>query len=277
MPATGAAVAYKRVRSGTEGSAGVVIGPDAATVTAVFANSPGALQLLPSKLYGTGWLQLGTGIGAQFKQVASLPKVDPYEEIYKQRGKWWSLVREELINPAKVDGHEGWGDYIKNINEAAKFHGLLASRYHPNTVSFHGNGREGDGGMTWGRVRWEARTANDLRTVTRSSTGHASVPMTASEAEMLAMQPARDDGEGKVSANLSTQVRYDFELSAKDSAGDGTVPEASGLAPVKAGVRATYHLNLQEEGHEGAYRNNMAQRLTLHSILRIVQTVPVTE
>jgi pimeloyl-ACP methyl ester carboxylesterase len=277
MPATGAAVAYKRVRGGTEGSAGAVIGPDAATVTAVFANSPGALQLLPSKLYGSGWLQLGTGIGPQFKAVATLPKADPYEEIYKQRGQWWSLVREELINPAQLDGHKGWSDYIQNITEAARFHNDLGTKYHPNTFSFHGNGREPDNGLTWGTVRWQARTANDLRTVTRNTTGHAAAPMTATPAQMLTLRPACDDGEGKASATLDGNLRYDFELSGKDSVGDGTVPEVSGQAPAKAGVWKTYHLNLDAEGHEGAYRVGMAQRVTMHSILSILRTVQVSQ
>lgn len=81
MPATGAAAAYKRVKAGTEGSAGLVLGDDAAKVTAVFAQAPGALQLLPSTDYGMGWLRV-----RDFERVVSLPKQEPYSEIYLKRG-----------------------------------------------------------------------------------------------------------------------------------------------------------------------------------------------
>lgn len=67
MPDLGAATAYKRVKAGTEGS-GVkgavvsrVLGDTAAKMTAVFAQSPGPLQLLPSAQYGDGWLMIKDG------------------------------------------------------------------------------------------------------------------------------------------------------------------------------------------------------------------------
>lgn len=280
MPATGAAVAYKRVRSGTEGSAGVVIGPDAATVTAVFANAPGALQLLPSQHYPSGWLKLGVESGAAFKQKVALPVADPYEEIYTKKGVWWGLVDEKLINPAKLAKHEGWDSYLKNINEAKDFHATLGSKYHPNTIAFYGDGTDGANGKTWGTVRWEAVAANDMTTVTRGRTGHATVAMDAKPEELLAMLLASDDGEGKVSAQHGARYRYDFVLSSKDSAGDGTVPVASGAGPAQAGkaagVQASYHLNVDAEGHEGAYRVPLAQQLSVHVVLTVARKITVT-
>jgi len=278
MPATGAAVAYKRVRSGTEGSAGIVIGPDSATVTAVFANSPGALQLLPSQHYPSGWLTLGTGTQKKFKEVATLPATDPYTEIYEQRGKWWGLVREEYINPAKLKLNKGWGDYLKNIRSAQAFHTNLGKQYHKNTIAFFGDGTHANNGMTWGTVRWEAVVANDMTTVTRSHTRHAAAPMNISKEDMLTMPQALDDGEGKVSALHQGRYRYDFALSGKDSAGDGTVPVVSGNAPAlagaAAGVQASYHLNVDGEGHEGAYRVALAQQLSLHAVLSLARAIP---
>lgn len=278
MPATGAAVAYKRVRTGTEGSAGIVIGGTAEKVTPVFANSPGALQLLPSQHYPPGWLKLGTGIGKQFKEIAAQPAADPYAEIYEQRGKWWGLVREELINPAKLKLHKGWGDYLTNIRSAKAFHTELGNKYHKNTVTFFGDGTDANNGMTWGTVRWEGLAANDMTTVTRGHTGHATVSMSASKVDMLVMPPALDDGEGKVSALHQGRYRYDFAISAKDCGGDGTVPVVSGCAPAlagaAAGVQASYHLNVDGEGHEGAYRVPLAQQLSLHAVLSLARIIP---
>lgn len=76
QPATGAATAYKRVHAGFEASLGKdtlvakVLGWTGADVTAVFANAPGAL-----------------------------PKADPYQEIYRERDKWWRLICPEWIDP----------------------------------------------------------------------------------------------------------------------------------------------------------------------------------
>ncbi len=258
MPATGAAVAYKRVRAGTEGAAGFVIGNNAEKVTAVFANAPGALQLLPTRDYGGGWLRLGQSWRGGSRDFVRLPQADPYEEIYKQRGPWWALVREELINPGAVDGHRGWSDYIKNIDMAAHFHAQLAGRYHPNTYSFHGDGKAQGSGLTWGNVSWFSGADFD-----RCGTDAA---------DLLAAQPVSDDGEGRAAAAVG-RYRHEFVLASTDTTGDGTVPARSGRAPAAAGAKATYELDLSGEGHEGAYRDDTARSITLQSILQIAQTV----
>jgi hypothetical protein len=77
MPATGAAATYKRMKTGTEGLAGLALGPTAAAMTAVVGNAPGPLQLLPSRDYGMGWLRIRDG-----QQLVALPASDPYSEIY---------------------------------------------------------------------------------------------------------------------------------------------------------------------------------------------------
>lgn len=278
MPATGAAVAYKRVRAGTEGVAGRVIGIDAAEVTAVFANSPGALQLLPSKDYGSNWLKLGSGLGGAFQESMTLPKADPYEEIYKQKGPWWALVREELINPAKLEEHEGWDRYLKNIGFAQSFHEGLSGKYHPNTIVFYGDGSHEENGATWGAVRWEMRSAVHLQPVVPGAQQTRSVPrppVKLPAAAMAALEAQSDSGNGQVITKLTPGHVAEFVISGKDSAGDGTVPVVSGAAPTRNGIKAAYHLNLDAVGHEGAYRAPLAQQVTLHSILRIAKDVRV--
>jgi hypothetical protein len=101
MPAMGAGTTYKRVRCGFEGVGlkARVLGHIGSNVTSVLSNSQGGLELLPSQAYGNHWLQVKHN-GATIK---SLPeKGDPYEEIYKVRGKWFSLLKEEWINPGKM-------------------------------------------------------------------------------------------------------------------------------------------------------------------------------
>lgn len=95
MPAVGAAVAYRRCKIGMYNEsalAGLVIGKDGRQVTAVFAQAPGALQLLPSADYRKRWLKI---VRADGEPVLSLPQADPYSEIYLEKNKWWRLVNQD--------------------------------------------------------------------------------------------------------------------------------------------------------------------------------------
>ncbi|MGL1409641.1 hypothetical protein ACSTIX_24320, partial [Vibrio parahaemolyticus] len=58
MPALGAPATYKRIRAGFEGAGQVVLGRNAAECTAVMANAPGPLELLPTAQYKT-WSNRG--------------------------------------------------------------------------------------------------------------------------------------------------------------------------------------------------------------------------
>ncbi|RJG00205.1 lipase family alpha/beta hydrolase [Noviherbaspirillum sedimenti] len=281
MPATGAGVAYKRVRAGSEGTAQLVLGRNAEAVSAVFANAPGALQLLPSHTYPSEWLQLGVNTGKNFKKLHAVPAADknPYDEIYLKRGEWWSLMREELINPAGVSTHRGWADYAGNVETARKFHNklappeLLKGKYHPVTYSLYGCGDDDSDERTWGNVRWECEGAYRIDHAYRMDNPFSNkVPTDLSKAKMLnELRVTNDDGNGGISM-VQGKMMWNFELSGKDSGGDGTVPTCSGSA-ANAGSLKSYALTGIE--HEPAYRNSHFQLATLHSILKIARRVRV--
>lgn len=99
QPVTGAPAVYRRFKAGTEtngfwdipgAGAAVVLGWDAADVTCVLGNSPGPMELLPTKHYEPGWLQITDG-----KKTIRLPQSDPYSEIYEvsaeDKGGAWSI------------------------------------------------------------------------------------------------------------------------------------------------------------------------------------------
>ncbi len=116
MPAIGAPAAYKRIRAGFE-DPGITSGPMVSIgskvagnygdeVTAVLANSQGGLELLPNEAYGNAWLR----VTHKGRNLDAWPKNgDPYSEIYKTKGKWYSLLREEWINPSGLPVSEGGG------------------------------------------------------------------------------------------------------------------------------------------------------------------------
>ena len=152
MPAIGAPAAYKRMRSGFEDPgmmstsleaieasiAAKVAGNHGDEVTAVLANAPGGLQLLPSESYGNGWLRVrhhGIDLDAWPKQG------DPYREIYKVKGKWYALFREEWINPSGLTQRQGGGTFKRTctyLDIAQSFHQTIANTYHPNSYAHYG-------------------------------------------------------------------------------------------------------------------------------------------
>ncbi|MEJ2655463.1 MAG: hypothetical protein P8Z69_09245 [Acidihalobacter sp.] len=83
MPTVGAAVAYRRCKVGMRDEsaiAGMVIGEDGPSVTAVFAQAPGALELLPTEQYHPAWLAFADQSGKPIDNSQPAGG-DPYEAI----------------------------------------------------------------------------------------------------------------------------------------------------------------------------------------------------
>ncbi|WP_052500234.1 MULTISPECIES: esterase/lipase family protein [Acinetobacter] len=117
MPASGAPTVYKRFANGWDGSevtgsavdsiAKHVFGATCEKLTPVLGNSPGGLQLLPfANFVNTGksktWLKL---IARKLNGdiiTATLPKSDPYDEIYKDTNSWWRMVNMDYLDPASI-------------------------------------------------------------------------------------------------------------------------------------------------------------------------------
>jgi hypothetical protein len=165
MPAVGAAAAYKRIRCGFEDPGVVsmspmvsvtakVLGNFGREVTAVLANAPGGLELLPSQAYGNGWLQ----IRQNGQTVRSLPqRGDPYDEIYKLRGKWYGLLCEEWINPARQP-QSGFNRTARMLDEAKIFHKEISSTYHAQSYAHYGADAKH---AAWHNVVWDLGGRSD--------------------------------------------------------------------------------------------------------------------
>ncbi len=114
QPATGSSTIYHHMRCGYEGIAQVVLGRNAGEVTAVVANSAGALELAPSAEYREGrpWLFLCDAQGQVLKDIDGKPRAypqnqDPYEEIYKaddSRHSWRDLIWKGDPTPLETPG-----------------------------------------------------------------------------------------------------------------------------------------------------------------------------
>jgi pimeloyl-ACP methyl ester carboxylesterase len=278
MPSVGAAVAYRRCKIGMRDEdfkAGLVIGSTGQEVTAVFAQAPGALQLLPSIEYGPFWLQFKNESG---NTIERMPAKDPYAEIYLRKDRWWGLVREEWLKPDSGSPID-WNRFVYNVTLARDFHNQLAGKFHPRTYVFYG---AGDGKQaSFQTVRWTMNRGSDARK-----------PVRTSEAENMNLSHAqiREDGTNNIHVggekifSVSSGVigfgvgfvasaetgSWAIQCESQDACGDGTVPASSGMSPRESGGK-----NIREQfrltgfSHEPAYKDAVAQRVTHYAITKI--------
>jgi pimeloyl-ACP methyl ester carboxylesterase len=285
MPAVGAAVAYRRCKIGMRDedlTAGLVIGSTGKEVTAVFAQAPGALQLLPSHEYRSKWLHIKDQSG---KTIEHMPVSDPYTEIYLEKNRWWGLVKEEWLDPADGTAIE-WDEFSKNVDIASEFHRALAGKYHPNSFVYYG---AGDGEQaSFETIRW---------TMKRGIDPHTGAPPTVSQTLKMTHQQVREEGEGKIYVGGATKFEtgggyagfgiasavavetafWEISCEMQDGVGDGTVPASSGMAPrVAGGKNIRQQFRLDGFSHEPAYKDSTAQRVTHYAIIKIAALAKIS-
>jgi len=276
MPATGAPLAYRRLVAGLEGGGRASLdllnvldnlaGANTYETTPVVANSPGALELLPSHLYPKGWLKAEQMIPQ--KTLFALPTGDnPYDEIYKQKDVWYRLVNPDLLDPAKKYGEKlsknspdkAWEAYTSRMTDVEKVHrNWLGERdYHKNTYVYYGEGES-----TFASIRWQLSRASDefsreelLEAVQRRELGGGH-----GQREVLVNRPGPGSASAPEARITSAQVLL------HDSTGDGTVPVESGQAPGKA-VSNICRLNGFD--HQGSYGSDIARVFSLLSIAKL--------
>ncbi|WP_157685213.1 esterase/lipase family protein [Robbsia andropogonis] len=273
QPATGAAAAYHHCHKGYGGGTGVVLGSDGAQVSAVFANAPGAMELLPNQLYEVNgkkeWLKARDNVTGPIKGFA-FPALDsntnrqePFSQIYAQRNKWYGLMHDSYIDPANRYGGEtaAWRKYLENLNQAAAFHTALGTQYHPTTYVTYGADKKFP---TWNTIEWKGFSA-------------ASGGMTAEE--ILSADTSYFDAKFQVlkSANgkggMSFRIPEAEELN-NGEIGDGTVPSCSGEAPLKQGGASTKQsFRMTGFDHQNEYNNEEVRYATLYAIGKILASL----
>ncbi|WP_293936605.1 triacylglycerol lipase [Iodobacter sp.] len=254
MPALGAAAAYRRMRAGWE-SGGIVsrvLGHKGPNVTAVLANAQGGLELAPNSKYGKDWLKF---VNKEGKELGSQPKAgDPYAEIYEisTKEKWWGLLVEDWINPAKLE-ERGLEFSIDKIDAAQNFHEAINGFYHDVSYAHYGND---PAHKAFQNVIWELDVPDSF---------------TENDIDKLTLVDADKNGVLKLKDSQNDRLYTARILDPKDP-GDETVPVHSAddqlnkLKPKFMGVfRQTGY------DHQDSYKNPNAVASTVHSILRIAQ------
>lgn len=258
MPVIGAGATYKRMRCGFEDHLfsipPKVLGNTGAKVTAVLANAPGALELLPSQNYGNNWLQ----VTRDGQTLLSLPEHgDPYEEIYKLKDVWYGLLRVEWINPARNFAH-GFDHTVGLLEKARKFHRDIADTFHDQSYAHYGVDRKK---ATWYRVRWSLEGSSQFREIRnlaiRSDNMQGGLRLIVPE-------------ENRLSSNDCKSLLA--HLIPPEDSGDRTVPSHSADQQQRSGQFKGIFRQTGYE-HQDSYNNNRVLHATLYSLVRIAQTM----
>ncbi len=279
QPVTGAPVVYRRFKSGTETGgffdiagigAAVVLGWDAADTTPVLGNSPGPMELLPTRHYGPGWLRIRDRNGNEFRLPQGDPaailegreEADPYADIYKVSAldKWWGMVDPGLLDPAKKvvisEEQSAQGHFLRQLRKAKEFHDTIGLTCHHATYAHYGDDPKHE---SFASVIWE--TSDDLSGITAEELMNA--PRTS----------AKLTGKTKVDIAGTT---YTFKLKDRDGPGDGTVPTPSGEAARRLeGIRDVFGLDGFD--HQFSYNNEIAQHTVLYAVGKLVQQITIKE
>lgn len=284
MPALGAPAVYRRFKAGTEGDAltAMVLGEDAAEMTAVLSSAPGPLQLLPTPEYGNGWLKIKDG----GKEYQFPQNGDPYSEIYTVRGKWWSMCEDQLINPLnvttdqkkkKVQMDADWTAFSDIIHKnVKKLHTAIKGRFHPVTHAFFGSHPEN---KAYGTVTWHGDGGGWMRGKRPANVLDAQpIAVNRDTDKYTGLQETRDVLAPLGGAGFVQNERQLYTISNPDADGDGTVPHRSGHSLISV-CRTFMQVNV---AHEPAFNltkgkeNLRACRYTLRSIIQIAQAVQAT-
>ncbi len=273
QPVHGSGAGYWRMKGGFERSglastmSAWVLGTDGKEVTQTLAEMPGGLALLPNKLYGSDWLEV---VDLASGRRVRMPASDPYQEIYREKERYWRLVNPDYLIGAKSEGSKNagrasklppaasWDIYLRNLDLARDVHDQLASNLqHPETHFFSGVGLH-----SAGRIRFEAEEFTDW------GNGEAPPPYPGQTFDRdgfttyleqgrtlysVSMERPADDGDGTVPRTSAEALKQQGESHAFDVPGQGGEPE--------------YAFKGME--HQPAYGEEAALQFTVNAVRRL--------
>ena len=273
MPTMGAAGAYKRMRFGfrendnltlpgyVDGLSAQVLGEDGPNATAILANAPAPLEMMPGRAYGKEWLKVTDRWG---KVLWSWPRGSDtaLDSIYLQPPKaWWRLINPDWVNPGDVPEAKGGGARHVNVRlqSATKFLQSIETTFHPVTYASYCASPDR---ASYGEIvfKVESTEGNDT-----DRNGNF-IPWTSPETwELLT-----DDGKGKLTVKAGQRI-LTLRLQPAAESGDQTVPSARSACHIK-GTLFEHGKEGTGYEHQGSYANPHVLASLLFSIVQIAKT-----
>ncbi|MCS0584530.1 GPI inositol-deacylase [Massilia pinisoli] len=266
MPTLGAAAAYRRMRFGFLEKQGIkaeifadIVGIDGENATAILANAPAPLELLPATGYGKDWLKVVDGTGRTIRSWPSATE-NALTDIYlKPQNNWWRLINPDWVNPGKVSFENGGG--ITRVQQrlmmAYTFLDAIEKTFHPTQcyASFCVSNEH----KSYGSLTFKIANAD------------------VSDSSLVSLPPAdtwkllSDDKKGTLTVQAGTRV-LKLTLQPPDAPGDETVPaersahKITGMLFPHGKVKGTGY------EHQDSYTSPFVLGSMLYSIIKIATT-----
>ena len=266
MPTLGAAAAYRRMRFGFQEKEGMkagifaeIVGIDGENATAILANTPAPLEMLPAAGYGKEWLKVVDGCG---RTIRSWPQgnENALESIYLQPAtNWWRLINPDWVNPGNVRFTEGGGlaNVQKRLINAYSFLESIETTFHP--THCYASYSASDEHKSYGTLVFKIMNPEirDSRT--------ADLPA-AETWKLLA-----DDKRGTLTVRAGKRV-LTLELQPAEAAGDETVPAERSASKIVGTL--FQHGKLKGTGyeHQDSYSHPYVLASMLYSIVKIAES-----
>jgi hypothetical protein len=266
MPTLGAAAAYRRTRFGfleKEGTTAEyfaeIIAIDGQHATAILANTPGPLELMPATGYGKNWLKVVDGCG---RTIRSWPQgnENALESIYLQpQDNWWRLINPNWVNPGNVPPKLGGGldNVLKRLRKANEFLDSIGTTFHP--TQCYASYCASDEHKSFGSLVFKVMNPEirDSRTITLPP---------ADTWKLLT-----DDKKGTLTVQAGAKV-LTLKLQPGDAAGDETVPAERSACKIAGTL--FQHGKAKGSGyeHQGSYAHPHVLTSMLYSIVKIAGT-----
>lgn len=266
MPTLGAAAAYRRMRFGFQEKEGVkaeifaeIIGIDGENATAILANTPAPLELLPAAAYGKDWLKVVDGVG---KTIRSWPQGNEsaLDSIYLQsQKKWWRLVNPDWVNPGSVQFRDGGGlaRVQQRLINANKFLDSIETTFHP--TQCYASYCASDEHKSYGNLVFKIMNS-DVR-----DSRAASLPP-ADTWELLT-----DDKKGTLTVRAGARI-LTLKLQPADASGDETVPAERSASKIKGTLFPHGRAKGSGYEHQDSYAHPYVIASMLYSIVKIAAT-----
>lgn len=273
MPTIGAAGAYKRMRFGfrendnitptgyIDGIAAKILAPDGEHATAILANAPAPLEMLPGRAYGKKWLKV---VDNANRELWSWPRGDDsvLKSIYTQSpNSWWRLINPAWVNPAKVKAKDGGGlgKVMNRLAKATEFLESIETTFHPMTfASYCGSAQQ----KSYGEVVFSATCTSGSNVDENGDFVPWGSPPT--------WIPLTDDGLGTLTVQAGKRT-LTLKLQSPTAAGDQTVPAVRSAKHIK-GILFEHGADDQGYEHQNSYADENVLASMLYSIVQIAKT-----
>lgn len=273
MPTHGSPSTYRQLRAGQTGGTKLILGKNAADMTAILGFCQGGLELLPNQLYRTAenteeWLFVDTEDG-EGGEVLDVGYGSGIFDFYTQFDNWYSMVQPPLLAPELSNGDRTQDElqkyilaYDDRIGPCFDFHKDLADNFHKTTslifsTSTHNKAFDrcvwvGDGKPDGEINDWQVNSHENHALFFGDGTVKLFGPEDEARFQREVSQMKNHHPNEARAARVPRLDTVAFTIAEESAPGDGTVHEGAGKFPTSPAGLKKLPLEATKE-HQGFY------------------------